>query len=107
MIGGEYKEFYDRLPKLLKLKFDYYEYVMRLLRKDLIENNTQLNDYQKENIPGEYYQRAESEWQKIEEELIYDFSDKKLSNLKNDIDVKLKELESFDTRVNSQILNSD
>jgi hypothetical protein len=99
---GESAEYYDQAQKLLKLKFDYYEATIRQLRKFLIENKDVLTDEERiRELGPEYYDKAAAEWAEIEDKLDYDFSDDKLGAVQQIIDSKLKELDEFDTRVNS------
>jgi hypothetical protein len=105
---GESSDLYESSLKLLKLKFDYYEYVFRQLRKHLIENQKQLTAEQiKTTLPDEYYDKAKLEWNIIEQKLDFDYSDTTLSKVRVFIDKKLSELEPYDRRVNSKILISD
>ncbi len=105
---GKSSDLYESSLKVLKLKFDFYEYVFRQLRRHLIENQKQLTDDQIIKIlPDEYYNKAESEWRQIEQRLDFDYSNSTLSKVRVFIDKKLNELSAYDTRVNSRILNSD
>jgi hypothetical protein len=92
---------YDDFPKVLKLKFDYYEYVVRQLRKHLTENSRQLEQEDLRPILESYYDKAEKEWSEIQNELNYDFSESKLAPVRAMIDEKLLEYKQFDSSLNS------
>jgi hypothetical protein len=99
---GAFAQYYDQAPKLLKLQFDFYELTIREMRKFLVENkNTLTDEVEIRELGAQYYDKAQAEWNKIQEELDYDFSDGKLDLVRQMIDSKLDELQEFDTRVNS------
>lgn len=92
---------YNQFPKVLKLKFDYYEYVVRQFRKHLKENGKELNQEDIEPILQSHYDKAEKEWDEIFKKLNYDFSETKLSEIRLTIDNGLNELKDFDSSLNS------
>jgi hypothetical protein len=92
---------YNQFPKVLKLKFDYYEYVVRQFRKHLKENEKELNQEDIKPILQSHYDKAEKEWDEIFKKLNYDFSETKLLEIRLIIDNGLNELKDFDSSLNS------
>ena len=97
----ESQPLYEAYPKVLKLKFDYYEYVIRQLRKDLTENGSTLEEEDMKPLAESYYNKAETEWTEIQRQLNYDFSEEKLSAVRMMVDERLNELKAFDASLNS------
>ena len=100
---GESARFYEQAQKQEKLQFDYYECVIRELRKYLNEHKNTLNTDEIRNVSGVYYNRARSEWGEIQASLGNDIYDARLAPIRQSIDARLEELNEFDTRVNSII----
>ena len=98
---GDADIIYDQVPKLLKLKFDYYEYVARQLRKQLSETGHNLNEEDMRPLIQTYYDKAENEWKAIQDDLNCDYSDSKLEPIRLMIDMRLEELKDFDSSINS------
>lgn len=100
---GESIDLYYIAPKLLKLKFDYYEYGARLLRKYLKEHENELtNEKDVRFLADKYRNIADSEFMEIYDNLNFDFSEPKLLKIRQLIDLKLTELDEFDESVNSK-----
>ncbi len=93
---------FDRIPELLKLKFDYYECGARQLRKYLTEHSAEITD-DSGPILDEYYSKTRDEWEQIQNDLGDNLTDNNLSSLRITIDNKLEELKDFDSKLNSDL----
>jgi hypothetical protein len=103
---GQYADNYEQAQKLLKLRFDFYEAAARKFRKHLIENKSNFTDETALRALGkEYYDAAAQEFNMIEEELKGNYSDAVLFVVRMAVDEKLAELEAYDTRVNTTIID--
>jgi hypothetical protein len=98
---GESAEYYEQMPTVLKLKFDYYEFIARQLRKHLIDNGNSIRDEDMRSLIERYYDKAKREWEVIQTQLFEEFSESKLQEIRSSIDSDLNGLKKYDSSLNS------
>ena len=83
------------------MKFDYYEFVARQLRKHLVDNGDSIRYEDMRSLIEGYYDKAEREWEVIQTQLFDEFSENKLQEIRSSINSDLDSLKKFDSSLNS------
>jgi hypothetical protein len=98
---GDNEIYYNDIPELLKLKFDYHEYVTRQFRKELVESGKHKTDEELRELSIRFFNRAEKEWNELQQNLLNNFSVVTMHDIRQVMDVKLNALKDFDDSLNS------
>lgn len=98
---GEDEYLYEKLPVVLKLKFDFLELNNRAFRKKLAQNGFNLSQEQFDDEVIKSFNEGLHNWKNIIEGLKPNFTEGDLSNLRQELNIKLLITQAYGPKFNT------